>query len=32
MNMGIVNPTQLTVYEEIPLELRERVEDVLLEP
>jgi len=30
MNMGIVNPTQLTVYEEIPLELRERVEDVLL--
>lgn len=30
MNMGIVNPTQLAVYEEIPIELRERVEDVLL--
>lgn len=30
MSMGIVNPTQLTVYQEIPLELRERVEDVLL--
>jgi 5-methyltetrahydrofolate--homocysteine methyltransferase len=31
MNMGIVNPTQLAVYEEIPLELRVRVEDVLLD-
>jgi 5-methyltetrahydrofolate--homocysteine methyltransferase len=31
MNMGIVNPTQLAVYEEIPLELRVLVEDVLLD-
>jgi 5-methyltetrahydrofolate--homocysteine methyltransferase len=31
LNMGIVNPTQLAVYEEIPLELRVRVEDVLLD-
>ena len=30
MDMGIVNPGQLAVYEEIPIELRERVEDVLL--
>ncbi len=30
MDMGIVNPAQLAVYEEIPEELRERVEDVVL--
>jgi 5-methyltetrahydrofolate--homocysteine methyltransferase len=30
MDMGIVNAGQLTVYEDIPLELREGVEDVLL--
>jgi 5-methyltetrahydrofolate--homocysteine methyltransferase len=30
MDMGIVNAGQLAVYEEIPLELRTRVEDVLL--
>src|SRR5579872_1906776 len=30
MDMGIVNPTQLAVYEEIDKELLERVEDVLL--
>ncbi|WP_404422063.1 methionine synthase [Thalassospira australica] len=30
MDMGIVNAGQLVVYEEIPLELRERVEDVIL--
>ena len=30
MDMGIVNAGQLTVYEDIPAELRERVEDVLL--
>jgi 5-methyltetrahydrofolate--homocysteine methyltransferase len=30
MDMGIVNAGQLGVYEEIPAELRERVEDVLL--
>ena len=29
MDMGIVNAGQLTVYEEIPAELRERIEDVL---
>ncbi len=29
MDMGIVNAGQITVYEEIPPELRERVEDVL---
>jgi 5-methyltetrahydrofolate--homocysteine methyltransferase len=29
MDMGIVNPTQLAVYDEIPLDLRDRVEDVL---
>ncbi len=29
MDMGIVNPGQLAVYEEIPPELLERVEDVL---
>ena len=28
--MGIVNPGQLQVYEEIPLELRDHIEDVLL--
>ncbi|MCI0505477.1 MAG: methionine synthase [Gammaproteobacteria bacterium] len=30
MDMGIVNAGQLAVYEEIPAELRERVEDVVL--
>jgi len=30
MDMGIVNPTMLEVYDEIPKELLERVEDVLL--
>jgi 5-methyltetrahydrofolate--homocysteine methyltransferase len=30
LDMGIVNPGQLQVYEEIPPQLRERVEDVLL--
>jgi 5-methyltetrahydrofolate--homocysteine methyltransferase len=30
LDMAIVNPAQLEVYEEIPAELRERVEDVLL--
>lgn len=30
LDMGIVNPGQLQVYEEIPPELLERVEDVLL--
>jgi len=30
MDMGIVNPSALTVYEEIPKELLELVEDVLL--
>lgn len=30
MDMGIVNPTMLTVYDEIPKELLERVEDVIL--
>ena len=30
MDMGIVNAGQITVYDEIPAELRERVEDVLL--
>ena len=30
MSMGIVNAGQLAVYEDIPLELRERVEDVVL--
>jgi len=30
MDMGIVNAGQLAIYEEIPLELRERVEDVIL--
>ena len=29
LDMGIVNASQLEVYEEIPLELREKVEDVL---
>ncbi len=30
MDMGIVNPASLTVYDEIPPELRECVEDVIL--
>jgi 5-methyltetrahydrofolate--homocysteine methyltransferase len=30
LDMGIVNPSQLQVYEEIPKDLLERVEDVLL--
>jgi 5-methyltetrahydrofolate--homocysteine methyltransferase len=30
MDMGIVNPGQLTVYEEIPKDLLERVEDLVL--
>ena len=30
LDMGIVNPGQLTVYEEIPAELRELVEDAIL--
>ena len=30
MDMGIVNPSQLAIYEDIPDELRERVEDVIL--
>jgi 5-methyltetrahydrofolate--homocysteine methyltransferase len=30
MDMGIVNPGQITVYDDISEELRERVEDVLL--
>ena len=30
LDMGIVNPGQLQVYEEIPRELRDRVEDVVL--
>ncbi len=31
MDMGIVNPSQLEVYDEIPKDLLERVEDVLLD-
>jgi 5-methyltetrahydrofolate--homocysteine methyltransferase len=31
MSMGIVNAGQLAIYEEIPPELRERVEDVILD-
>lgn len=31
MTMGIVNPSQLEVYEEVPKDLMERVEDVLLD-
>ena len=31
MDMGIVNPTMLEVYEEIPKDLLEKVEDVLLD-
>ena len=31
MDMGIVNPTMLEVYEEVPKDLLERVEDVLLD-
>ncbi|WP_119395646.1 methionine synthase [Salinibius halmophilus] len=30
MNMGIVNPAQLEIYDDIPNELRELVEDVVL--
>ena len=30
LDMAIVNPAQLAVYEEIPQDLRERVEDVIL--
>lgn len=30
MDMGIVNPAQLVVYEEIPANLRERLEDLVL--
>ena len=30
MNMGIVNPTMLEVYDEIPKDLLEHVEDVIL--
>ncbi len=30
MDMGIVNPAQLVPYEEIPHELRERIEDLVL--
>jgi len=30
MDMGIVNPAQLIVYEEIPANLRERLEDLVL--
>ena len=30
LDLGIVNPTQLTVYDDIPADLREHVEDVLL--
>jgi 5-methyltetrahydrofolate--homocysteine methyltransferase len=31
LDMGIVNPTQLQVYEEIPRDLRDLVEDVVLD-
>jgi 5-methyltetrahydrofolate--homocysteine methyltransferase len=31
MNMGIVNPTMLEVYDEIPKDLLELVEDVMLD-
>ena len=31
MNMGIVNPTMLEVYDEIPKDLLELVEDVILD-
>ncbi|HTX72640.1 MAG TPA: methionine synthase [Rectinemataceae bacterium] len=31
MDMGIVNPEQLLPYEEIPVELRERIEDLVLD-
>ena len=30
MNVGIVNPSMLEIYDDIPKELLERVEDVLL--
>lgn len=31
MNMGIVNPTMLEVYDEIPKDLLELIEDVMLD-
>ncbi|MBN2674637.1 MAG: methionine synthase [Deltaproteobacteria bacterium] len=31
LDMGIVNPALIAIYEEIPADLRERVEDVLLD-
>jgi 5-methyltetrahydrofolate--homocysteine methyltransferase len=31
LDMGIVNPAQLTVYDEIPADLRDLVEDILLD-
>ncbi len=31
MNIGIVNPTMLEVYDEIPKDFLERVEDVILD-
>ena len=31
MDMGIVNPSMLEVYDDIPKDLLERVEDVLLD-
>ena len=31
MNMGIVNPSMLEVYDEVPKKLMEHVEDVLLD-
>ena len=30
LDMAIVNPTQLAIYEDIPAEVRERIEDVIL--
>ena len=30
MNMGIVNPTMLEVYDEIPKDLLDHVEDVII--
>ncbi|NQT26040.1 methionine synthase [candidate division KSB1 bacterium] len=30
LDIGIVNPSMITIFEEIPFELRERVEDVVL--
>ena len=31
MDMGIVNPGQLTVYDDIDIELRDAIEDVLFD-